>query len=158
MTLATEAIARYHKLIESEPYIELGWADALQERLRAAKLTNHPMSPVLRPHFLTSRDHSTLEKATTTILSAIRRAEEMAMATPTLWRACSCFRRTNARGRRSGLSPLTMTSVLDASLHNGNLRFLGTARRLPRASFIAICSPRFTMKLLRSRNFARNIR
>ena len=49
MTQVGEAIARYHKLIESEPYIDLGWAKALQERMRAEKLTNRPISPVLRP-------------------------------------------------------------------------------------------------------------
>jgi len=32
MTQVSEAIARYHKLIESEPYIDLAWAQALQER------------------------------------------------------------------------------------------------------------------------------
>ena len=38
MTLVGEAIARYHKLIESEPYIDLAWAHALQERMKAEKL------------------------------------------------------------------------------------------------------------------------
>ena len=33
MTQVAEAIARYHKLIESEPYIDLAWAGALEERL-----------------------------------------------------------------------------------------------------------------------------
>ena len=45
MTLVGEAIARYHKLIESEPYIDLGWAQALQERKRALKLDNGPLAP-----------------------------------------------------------------------------------------------------------------
>src|ERR1019366_7742188 len=82
MTLATEAIARYHKLIENEPYIELGWAAELQAQLRAAKLTNHPMSPVLRPHFVSSRDQALLEKATAAVLSAIHRAEQIVLASP----------------------------------------------------------------------------
>ena len=30
MSLVSEAIARYHKLIESEPYIDLAWAHAAQ--------------------------------------------------------------------------------------------------------------------------------
>jgi hypothetical protein len=132
MTLATEAIARYHKLIESEPYIELGWASALQERLRAAKLTNHPMSPVLRPHFLTSRDHAALEKAAATVLSAIRRAEEMALATPSLLARLQLLPAERMLAAvEPGFSPLTMTGVLDASLHNGSLRFLGHRETSP---------------------------
>ena len=49
MTLVSEAIARYHKLIESEPYIDLAWAHALQERIKSEKLDGRPVSPVLRP-------------------------------------------------------------------------------------------------------------
>jgi hypothetical protein len=56
MSQVSEATARYHKLIESEPYIDLAWAEALQARLRAEKLVSRPLSPVLRPHFLTTRD------------------------------------------------------------------------------------------------------
>ena len=47
MTLVSEAIARYHKLIESEPYIDLAWAHALQERIKSEKLDGRPVSPVL---------------------------------------------------------------------------------------------------------------
>ena len=65
MTLVGEAIARYHKLIESEPYIDLAWAHALQERIKAEKLDGRPVSPVLRPHFLTNRDYAALERAST---------------------------------------------------------------------------------------------
>jgi hypothetical protein len=84
MTLVSEAIARYHKLIESEPYIDLVWAQALQERIKAAKLDIRPVSPVLRPHFLTSRDYALLGKASETLLSAISRAGRIAIETPAL--------------------------------------------------------------------------
>ncbi len=84
MTLAGEAIARYHKLIESEPYIDLAWAHALQERKKALKLDGGPLSPVLRPHFLTNRDYVALKKASETLLSAIERMQQLALATPSL--------------------------------------------------------------------------
>ena len=84
MTLAGEAIARYHKLIESEPYIDLAWAQALQERKKALKLEDGPLSPVLRPHFLATRDYVALTKASETLLSAIERVERLALATPSL--------------------------------------------------------------------------
>ena len=81
MSQVSEATARYHKLIESEPHIDLL---ALQARLRAEKLVSRPLSPVLRPHFLTTRDYAILGKAATTIFSAIDRAEQMIFATPAL--------------------------------------------------------------------------
>src|SRR5215472_16590947 len=84
MTLVGEAIARYHKLIESEPYIDLAWTQALQERRRALRLDGGPLSPVLRPHFLTHRDYTALEKAAATLLSALDRVQRLALSTPTL--------------------------------------------------------------------------
>src|SRR5438270_13974864 len=84
MSVVSEAIARYHKLIESEPYIDLGWAHALQERLKAAKMDGRPISPVLRPHFMTSRDYAALVKASEGVMAAITRVSNLAMNTPAL--------------------------------------------------------------------------
>ncbi|HUK42223.1 MAG TPA: hypothetical protein VLX11_14310, partial [Candidatus Acidoferrales bacterium] len=75
MTQVGEAIARYHKLIESEPYIDLTWAKALQERIKSEKLGGRPISPVLRPHFITNRQYSVLVKAAESLFSAIHRVE-----------------------------------------------------------------------------------
>ena len=36
MTQLDEAIARYHRLLESEKYKDLGWAEALEEEMRDA--------------------------------------------------------------------------------------------------------------------------
>ena len=76
MTLVSEAIARYHKLIESEPYIDLAWAHALQERIKSEKLDGRPVSPVLRPHLITQKDYAALARASETLLSAISRVED----------------------------------------------------------------------------------
>ncbi len=84
MTQVGEAIARYHKLIESGPYIDLGWAQALQEQLKAAKLGGRAISPVLRPHFLSGRDYTAMAKAAETISSAMARVERIAL--------CDCRR------------------------------------------------------------------
>ena len=78
MSQVSEATARYHKLIESEPYIDLAWAEALQARLRAEKLVSRPLSPVLRPHFVTSREYASLGRAAAVVFSAIERAQQMA--------------------------------------------------------------------------------
>src|ERR1700760_4862238 len=84
MTQVGEAIARYHKLIEGEPYIDLAWAQALQGRMRAEKLGGRPISPVLRPHFVTSRQYATLVKAAESLFSAIGRVEQLALSNQTL--------------------------------------------------------------------------
>src|SRR5665213_2425256 len=132
MNLATEAIARYHKLIESEPYIDLGWATMLQEQLRVAKLSNHPMSPVLRPHLIVGREHAALEKAAATVLSAIRRAEQIVLASPVLMTRLQLLPAERMLAAVDpGFTPLTMTGVLDASLHNGALHFLGHRETSP---------------------------
>ena len=82
MTQVGEAIARYHKLIESEPYIDLAWAKGVEDQMKAAKLAGRPISPVLRPHFLSHRDYAAMAKAAETVLSALSRVEQMALTNP----------------------------------------------------------------------------
>jgi len=65
MTQLSEAVARYHKILESEKYRDLSWAHTLQERMKAQNLAvgGRPVSPVLRPHFITRRQYAGLVKA-----------------------------------------------------------------------------------------------
>jgi hypothetical protein len=125
MTQVSEAIARYHKLIESEPYIDLGWAQALQERMRAQKLANRPISPVLRPHFITSRQYAALAKATETLLSAIERVEQMALANPSLLARMQLLPAERMLAAVDpGYSLFSVTGLLDTNLNDGSLRFV----------------------------------
>ena len=39
MTQLNEAIARYHRILESESYQDLSWVDALEQKLQASHLT-----------------------------------------------------------------------------------------------------------------------
>ena len=82
MSLVREAIARYHKLIESPPYIDLAWAHDLDERIKQEKLGGRPVSPVLRPHLITNRDYIAMVKASELLLTAMARMGDMALATP----------------------------------------------------------------------------
>ena len=126
MSQVSEATARYHKLIESEPYIDLAWAEALQERLRAEKLVNRPLSPVLRPHFITSREYAALGKAASAVFSAIGRAEQMVMTTPALLSRLQLLPAERMLAAvEPGYSSQTLSGLLDASLHNGSLHFVG---------------------------------
>ena len=126
MSQVSEATARYHKLIESEPYIDLAWAEALQQRLRAEKLVNRPLSPVLRPHFITSREYASLGKATSAVFAAIERAENLVMATPALLSRLQLLPAERMLAAvEPGYSSQTLAGLLDASVHNGSLHFVG---------------------------------
>ena len=126
MTLVGEATARYHKIIEGEPYIDLTWAEALQERLKSDKLTGRPVSPVLRPRFVAGRDFAALGKASLALLSAIQRIEGLLIANPTLLARLHLLPAERMLASvDTGYSLLTMPGVLDASLHNGVLHFGG---------------------------------
>jgi hypothetical protein len=125
MTQVSEAIARYHKLIESEPYIDLAWAKALQERMKAGKLGSRPISPVLRPHFITNREYTTLVRAAETLFSAIDRVEQMALATPSLLARMQLLPAERMlAGVDPGYSFFSVTGLLDTSFNNGSLRFV----------------------------------
>ncbi len=125
MTQVGEAIARYHKLIESEPYIDMGWALALQERMKAERLGSRPISPVLRPHFVTNRQYAALVKAAEALFSSIDRVEQMALANPVL---LSRMQLLPAERMLAAVDPgysfFSVTGLLDSNLNNGSLRFV----------------------------------
>jgi hypothetical protein len=132
MSQVSEATARYHKLIESEPYIDLAWAEALQERLRAEKLVNRPLSPVLRPHFITNREYLALGKATAAVLSAIERTEHLVMQTPALLARLQLLPAERMLAAvEPGYSSQTLAGLLDASVHDGSLHFTGHRVNVP---------------------------
>jgi hypothetical protein len=125
MNQVGEAIARYHKLIESEPYIDLAWAKALQERMKAEKLGNRPISPVLRPHFITNRQYQGLVKAAESLLSAITRVEQMALSTPSLLARMQLLPAERMLAQVDpGSSAFSVTGLLDTNLNNGSVRFV----------------------------------
>lgn len=86
MSQLDEAIARYNKSLESGPFQDLAWAESLQQRMEAERLSagGRLISPFLRPHFITRRQYDTLVKAGELLISAIDRLEQMALSTPNL--------------------------------------------------------------------------
>ncbi len=132
MTQVSEAIARYHKLIESEPYIDLAWAQALQERMKAEKLGSRPVSPVLRPHFITNREYTALVKAAETVSGAIERVEQMALSTPSLLARMQLLPAERMLAAVDpGYSYFSVTGLLDTSFNNGSLRFVSHDAEAP---------------------------
>src|SRR5580658_5325748 len=132
MTLAAEAIARYHKLIESEPYIDLGWAQALQERKRALKLEGGPLSPVLRPHFLSTRDYAALAKVSSILLSAIQRVQALALSNASLFQRIPLLPAERMlSAAEPGYSSVEVLGALHANVNDGSLHFGGYSSQLP---------------------------
>ncbi|HLJ16522.1 MAG TPA: hypothetical protein VKV15_18630 [Bryobacteraceae bacterium] len=127
MTQLGEAVARYHKLLESEPYKDLSWAQALQDQMRQRNLfvAGRPVSPVLRPHFISRRQYTNLVKAADSLLSAINRAERMALGSaPLLARMQLLPAEKMLAAVDPGYPFPAVTSLLDTHLNNGTLRFV----------------------------------
>ena len=131
MSLVSEAIARYHKLIESEPYIDLAWAHELEEQIQSAKLDGRPISPVLRPHFVTKREYTSLVKATETLLSAIVRLEHLVLETPELLHRVNLLPAERMLASVEGYSEATITSLLDTALSDRSIKFIDHSADIP---------------------------
>ena len=131
MTQLGEAIGRYHKLLEASQYQNLAWAHQLRERMQANNLAigGRPVSPVLRPHFITRRQYTGLAKAVESFSSAMQRVEKLAVASPALM---SRMELLPAEKMLAAVDPgypfLSVTSLIDTHLNNGTLRF---ARYIP---------------------------
>ena len=128
MTQLNEAIARYHRLLESEPYKDLGWTEALDERMRAHHLHSgsRMIAPVLRPHFITQRQYQNLTKAAEALYSAINRIEQLALSTPAFLARMEMLPAEKMLASvNPGYSYLAVTSMLDTHLNNGTLRIVG---------------------------------
>ena len=127
MTQLGEAVARYHKILESKPWNDLSWARALQERMRERNLFVgiRPISPVLRPHFISRRQYATMSRAAECLVGAIDRMEQIALNNPALLSRIELL-----PGERMlaavdpGYPYLSVTALLDTHLNNGTMRFV----------------------------------
>jgi hypothetical protein len=127
MNQLDEAVARFQKLLESEPYKDLSWAEALAERMQAEHLTQggRLICPFLRPNFITRRQYDTMVKAAEALFSAIDRVKQMALVNPALLTRMELL---PAEKMLASIDPgypfLAVTSLLDTHLTNGSLYFV----------------------------------
>jgi len=134
MSQLHEAIARYHRLLESEPFNDLAWADTLTERMREHHLSSgtHRVAPVLRPHFITQRQYTNLVRATESLHCAMDRIERLALSTPALLSRMAMLPAEKMLAAVDpGYSYLSVTSLLDAHLNNGSLHVIGAQDDAP---------------------------
>jgi hypothetical protein len=134
MTQLDEAVTRYHKILHSDPHKDLAWAEPLRERMATEHLTvgNRLICPFLRPHFVTRRQFNSLVKATESLLSAIDRVKQVALATPALLARMELL---PAEKMLASIDPgypcLAVNSLLDTQLDNGSLHFVSASADNP---------------------------
>src|SRR5277367_903830 len=131
MNQLSEAVTRYHKILEGDHYKSLSWAHELQERMKAHNLVagGKPVSPVLRPHFITRRQYAGLVKAVESFSTSLQRVQTKALGSPALLSRMELLPAEKMLAAVDpGYSFLAVTSLIDTHLNNGTLRF---ARYIP---------------------------
>ncbi len=127
MNQLEEAVARYQKVIESESYKDLSWAEELAGKMQAGNLTQggRLICPFLRPNFITKRQYDGMVKAAEALFSAIDRVEQIALNDPALLARMELL---PAEKMLAAIDPgypfLAVTSLLDTHLTNGSVRFV----------------------------------
>jgi len=127
MTQAEEAVARFHKLLESDKFKNLEWAQALEEQIRGLRLAGGAWGvlPVLRPHFIPRRQYNSLVKAAEALLAAIDRVKKIALSSPQL---LSRMELLPAEKMLASVDPrypfAAVTSLLDTQIANGSMHFM----------------------------------
>ncbi len=140
MTLLSEAIARYHRILEDLAKSGSPWVEELQESLKRRKLNGNGsgVSPVLRPHFLTRRQYENLVSAAEALSSAINRVRDMALADPQVMSRLALL-----PGERMlvtldpGYSTPAVASLLEAVVSNGHLHMSAPRADLPRSAVVS---------------------
>ena len=127
MTQLDEAIARYHRILESEPYRDMRWVKNLQEQMEARQLSSggRLLCPFLRPNFVTQKQYDSLVKTGEALISAVDRMLHTALASPQL---LSLMQLIPAEKMLAAVDPgyemSEVSSQLDLQIQNGSLHVL----------------------------------
>src|SRR5271165_4452615 len=127
MTQLDEAIARYHRILESEPYRDLRWVKNLQEQMEARQLSagGRLLCPFLRPNFVTQKQYDNLVKTGEALISAVDRMLHLALASPQL---LSLMQLYPAEKMLAAVDPgyemSEVSAQLDLQIQNGSLHVL----------------------------------
>jgi hypothetical protein len=127
MTQLEEAISRYHRILESEPYRDLRWVKTLQEQMEARQLSagGRLLCPFLRPNFVTQKQYDNLVKTGEALISAVDRMLRAALASPQLLSRMQLF---PAEKMLAAIDPgyemSEVSAQLDLQIQNGSLHVL----------------------------------
>jgi hypothetical protein len=125
MSQLDDAVARYNKLLETGPYRDLSWAEALHQRMEAANLSAGGLlvCPFLRPNFISRRQYEALVKTGESLIAAIDRMERMVLANPALLARLELLPAEKMLAAIDpGYQALEVSARLDAHLFNGTSR------------------------------------
>jgi len=128
MAQLSEAIARYHKLLEENGFGDLSWAEKLQDRMREQGLTDsgRPVTPILRPQFISRPQLDSLTRVTQHLASILDWVEALALESPALLNRLQVLPAEKMLAAiPSGYSRCSVTSCLDVKLQNGALSVSG---------------------------------
>jgi hypothetical protein len=134
MNQVDEAIARYHKLLETEQFRDLGWVEQLHQAMRAKHLdlSGKPVSAFLRPHFVTRRQYEALEKGGEALWIAIDRMRQLVLTTPALLNRLDLLPGERMLAEMNpGYKHIAVTSLLDSHINNGAMRFSHISAETP---------------------------
>jgi hypothetical protein len=127
MTQLDEAISRYHRILESEPYRDLRWVKNLQEEMEARQFSagGRLLCPFLRPNFVTQKQYDNLVKTGEALISAVDRMLRLALASPALLSRMQLF---PAEKMLAAIDPgyemSEISAQLDLQIQNGSLHVL----------------------------------
>src|SRR6266702_3090461 len=127
MTQLDEAIARYHRILESEPYRDLRWVKNLQDEMEARQLSTggRLLCPFLRPNFVTQKQYDNLVKTGEALIAAVDRMLRLALASPQLLSRMQLF---PAEKMLAAIDPgyemAEVSAQLDLQIQNGSLHVL----------------------------------
>ncbi|HVW85158.1 MAG TPA: circularly permuted type 2 ATP-grasp protein [Bryobacteraceae bacterium] len=127
MTQLDEAIARYHRILESEPYRDLRWVKNLQEQMEARQLSagGRLLCPFLRPNFVTQKQYDNLVKTGEALISAVDRMLRAALASPQLLSRMQLFPAEKMLAAVDpGYEMSEVSAQLDLQIQNGSLHVL----------------------------------
>ena len=127
MTQLDEAISRYHRILESEPYRDLRWVKNLQDEMEARQLSagGRLLCPFFRPNFVTQKQYDNLVKTGEALISAVDRMLRTALTSPQLLSRMQLF---PAEKMLAAIDPgyemAEVSAQLDLQIQNGSLHVM----------------------------------
>ncbi len=123
-----DAIARYHKLLETPGYRDTAWAEEFQEQMRQQHLVDSGrlLAPVLRPHFISRRQFEALARLSAQMAEILERLEAIAFAKPVLLSRLQMLPAEKMLAAvPHGYTRSGVAASMDANLRNGTLLLQG---------------------------------
>src|SRR5947209_7581255 len=127
MSQLDDAVTRYNRLLESGPYRDLAWAEALHQNMDTSGLSagGRLICPFLRPNFITRRQYDSLVKTGEGLITAIDRMQKMVLANPALLARLELLPAEKMLAQIDpGYQALEVAARLDSHLRNGHLHFV----------------------------------